>query len=368
MKLERYILDLVYGRKQGLLASILKSILTFFSYLFGFGVKLRNRAFDNGLLSKYRPHVPVVISIGNIVAGGSGKTPLTLLLANEFYDEFKIAILSRGYKSSAEKNTSPTVLSDGKGPVYTAHYCGDEPYLISDNLPRAIVIVGKNRQLASTIAAKLHTNVIILDDGMQHRQLARDFEVVVMDAKDPFGQGYFLPRGLLRDEISSLARADIVMLNQAESNEQFIQVSAQVSKYTKAPIVGCHIIVGGVFDLSGNDMPILMNKKVGIFCAIAKPENFKKTVLDAGAVVLDELFLPDHNEFRTDEIKQFSDNCKKNGIEWLLCTEKDKVKLQQNLQLSLPIVWLKISLHVTEGVQEWKSFIQKAKKDIIRQI
>jgi tetraacyldisaccharide 4'-kinase len=368
MRGERYILDLIHGRKRGILATIILGVLTVLSYIFHLSIKLRNMAFDCGLFSKYRPTVPLVISIGNIVAGGSGKTPATLLIAEEFYHDFKIAILSRGYRSVAEKNATPTVVSQGKGPSYKANYCGDEPYLISDNLQKAIVIVGRNRKLASNMAAKMAVDVILLDDGMQHRQLARDLEVVVMDANDPFGQGYFLPRGLLRDDLTSLARADLIMLNHIQNSEQFLSIKEEISKYTKSKIIGCQTIPGPVFDLKGNEMPPLLSKKIGLFCAIAKPENFYDTVLSQGAVCLHELFLPDHKEFLIEELKKFSLECEKKGIEWLLCTEKDKVKLEQDLQLSLPIVWLKVRLHVTEGTSDWKSFVLKAKKDILRQI
>lgn len=368
MSLENYILDLIKGKRSGIFASFIKFILLILSFFFQLVVKIRNFCFDSGLFCRYHPPVPLVISIGNIVAGGTGKTPATIFIAEEFYQEFKIAILSRGYRSPAEKQALPIILSQGQGPLYAAPYCGDEPYLIADNLKKAIVLVGKNRHHASNIATKLGAQAILLDDGMQHRQLARDLEVVVMDAEDPFGKGYFLPRGLLRDEINSLSRANLIILNHVENHDQFLAVKLEVSKYTKAPIIGCQLQVTNVHNLKTNETVTLSGKKVGLFCAIAKPEKFKQTVLAQGAHVLAEFFIADHMQFDPVKLKSFCFDCIQRGVEILVCTEKDKVKLSEYLDIPLPVAWLKIKLQLVEGDSEWKTFIQKAKQDILRQI
>lgn len=368
MRLENYILDLINGKRRGILASIIKFILLILSFFFQLAAKIRNFGFDSGLLCKYRPPVPLVISIGNIVAGGTGKTPATIFIAEEFYQEFKIAILSRGYRSPAEKQPLPIILSQGQGPLYAAPYCGDEPYLIAENLKKAIVLVGKNRHHASNIATKLGAQIILLDDGMQHRQMARDLEVVVMDVEDPFGKGYFLPRGLLRDEINSLSRANLIILNHVTTQDQFTAVKMEVSKYTKAAFIGCQLQVTHIYDLKNKEIESIDGKKVGLFCAIAKPEKFKQTVLAQGADVLAEFFIPDHLEFNPVKLKNFCFDCIQRGIEILVCTEKDKVKLSEYLDIPLPVAWLKIKLKLVEGDSEWKTFIQKAKQDILRQI
>src|ERR1700732_3058219 len=123
---ETYFLELIKEKRKGVFARVLKFFLRVISWIFQFLVASRNWAFDNGWLRRYYPPVPLVISIGNIVSGGTGKTPATLMIAQEFYSDFLITILSRGYRSPAESLSAPIVLSKGEGPMHPAAYCGDE--------------------------------------------------------------------------------------------------------------------------------------------------------------------------------------------------------------------------------------------------
>lgn len=220
-KCERYITEIIRGKRQGTISSVLKGILRLFSWPYKIVVACRNWAYDKEWFRQYQAPVPIMISVGNIVAGGTGKTPVTLMLAKAFYEEYSIGILSRGYRAPVEKLSSPIALSVGKGPFHSAAYCGDEPYLLSQNLPEACVYVGKNRHKSANMAAMAGNEIVILDDGMQHRSIGRDFEVVVVDIDDPFGQGYYLPRGLLRENPRSLSRADFVIINNIDDPEQF---------------------------------------------------------------------------------------------------------------------------------------------------
>lgn len=368
MNLELYLVEIIKGKRKGPLASFIKFLLRLLSWLYRIVVGMRNWAFDKGLFKRYHPPVPLVISIGNIVAGGSGKTPVTLLVALEFVKEFQVAVLSRGYRSQVEKDPSPTILSQGKGPLFSAAYCGDEPYLIAEKIPEAIVIVGRNRHKGSNLAARAGANMILLDDGMQHRHLARDLDVVVMDVENPFGHGHFLPRGFLRENVKSISRANMVILNHVENLDQFEQVKALVSKYTTAPIVGTKMQVealvgfGGPLDLS------LFGKKIGVFCGIAQPDKFKETLESLGAEIVDSYVVSDHKPFDQEKLRSFALELEKEGAEFLVCTEKDKVKLPSNFKCALPIVWLQMKLVIVAGQSEWNLFIKKAKADIIRRM
>lgn len=312
--------------------------------------------------------VPVVISVGNIVAGGTGKTPVTLLLAKEFYDLVPIAILSRGYRSKAESLSTPIVLSRGQGPMHPASYCGDESYMLSQNLPKTFVFVGKDRHKASNMAAKAGVKLILLDDGMQHRRLARDFEVVVMDACDPFGQGYFLPRGLLREGLKSLARADLIILNHVYEHERFIRIRQQIASYSTAPVAATKIEVAQILDLNNQSIHPIKDTKVGIFCGIAHPDYFKETIQQQGAHVIDSYFIADHMDYDFSELADFAKNCKEKGAELIICTEKDRVKLVESLQLALPIAWVQMRLVFVEGETLWRAFIERAKANLDRSL
>ena len=368
MNLELYLIEVIKGKRKGFLASFLRIILRMLSWVYQFVVLCRNWAFDHGVLRRYMPPVPMVISIGNIVAGGTGKTPLTLLIAQEFYPDFKIAVLSRGYRSQAEKLDNPIILSQGNGPIHPASYCGDEPYLIAEKLPKAFVIVGKDRHKSSDFAAKAGAQLILLDDGMQHRHLARDVDVVVMDMADPFGQGHFLPRGMLRESLSSLSRASLIVLNHVNSQELFEETKKIIATHTTAPVVGTKMEVDSVCNFVGNLATALKNKKVGIFCGIAQPDNFKQTVMEEEAVVVASHIVPDHMPFDWKLFQKFVGESEAAGAEMLVCTEKDKVKLPPAMKCSLPIVWLKMKLTIVAGETEWKTFIRKTKADIIRQM
>lgn len=365
-KLEAYFIALIKGKKSGFLASLAKSLLKLMSWIYQLVISSRNWAFDHGCFKQYHAPVPVVISVGNIVAGGTGKTPVTLMLAQEFYQDFHLAILSRGYRSKAEHLALPVVLSNGKGPMYPASYCGDEPYLLSQNLPKAHVIVGKNRHHSSKMAAKAGAQLIVLDDGMQHRCLARDYEVVVMDALDPFGQGHFLPRGFLRESKTSLARADLIILNHVNDKKRFDTIKEEVSQFTQAPLVGTRMEVSNLLDLQSQVIPYFEGMKVGIFCAIAHPEYFRQTVEKMGLEIVKMKFLSDHRAFSYQEVMQFCTDCFQLGAQWILCTEKDFVKLDKSSLNDLPIAWLKMHLVIVEGHTSWKKFTEKTKKNLLR--
>lgn len=363
-KLELYLKDIIRGRKKGFLPLLIKAILLPLSWLYGLGVYFRNCLYEKGWMRRYVPPVPLVISVGNIVAGGTGKTPVTLFLAKAFYDRFTIAILSRGYRSKIEKLEAPVILCEGKGPVLPASYCGDEPYLFAQRMPGSIVIVGGDRKMASVLAAKAGAQVILLDDAMQHRRLVRDFDVVVIDVGDPFGQGYFLPRGFLREGKYSLIRADIIILNHIQDIEQFENVKSLLRPYCHAPVIGVKGYLAALRDLKGREIVLTENKDVGMFCAIAHPEYFRRTLEQEGFTVSSEHCLADHDIFQKQDLEKFAQACLKKGIKWLICTEKDRVKLEDNLNLPLPVLWVQLELRIVAGEEEWLEFLKRAEAKI----
>ena len=328
MPLENYILDIMEGRRKG------RSLLRALSYLYRGGVALRNQAFDRDLIGSKSVDIPVV-SIGNIVAGGTGKTPLVRLLAEELLKTLNVAIVSRGYRSQVEK-TGETLKIDGQTSV---SQCGDEPFWLAQKLSKAQVWVGKNRFKSAVLAYQSGADVIILDDGMQHRSLRRDFEVIVVDVEDPFGKGFFLPRGLLRDSPHCLVHADLIVVMDGSS-----ETEAQLRKYTYAPIV---------FAKTHSEMS-LQGKKVGVFCAIGRPQRFLKSVKSCGGEVVATYFKPDHDPFTVDELNAFAD---RSGADLLVCTEKDQVKLPTNFNCSLPVVALPSRLEIHQGREEWDKIL-----------
>ncbi len=365
-KLQYYFTQVIRGKKRGIFPSLLKGVAWIASGPYRFAVAIRNWAFDHEWLRQYDSPVEVVISVGNIVAGGSGKTPVTQLIAGRFYDDKKIAILSRGYRSPAEKLNAPVILSSGKGPLHSAAYAGDEPCLLAENLPKAWVVVGRERVQSANLVAKQGVDLILLDDGMQHRQIARDFEVVVLDAKDPFGHGYFLPRGLLRESPKGLKRADLIILNHVKSTEEFEQVKVLIEPYSKAPVVGIHYDGWKICDLHGDEVEQLTDIKVALFCGIAQPDRFVSTIKEMGAKVIAQNFFPDHFYYSSDELFELAKRWKEMGAEAMVCTEKDKIKLPELSEFPLPVYWIKIQPRVVEGEQYLDQFIENIEKKFVK--
>lgn len=361
---ELYFVDVIKGKRKGFLSLLVRSVLRFLSWIYRAAVFFRNLAFDYGWIRLYSPPVPVVVSVGNIVAGGTGKTPVTLLLGKHF-ESYSIAVITRGYRSPAEELSSPLVLSVGNGPLYPSSFCGDEPYLLAENLPFAKVYVGRNRLKASSMAAKAEAKLILLDDGMQYRYLARDLEVVVVDGSDPFGKGYFLPRGFLREDAKSLSRSDIIIVNHIKTRAEYLTCKHLLGRYTQAPIVAMRPILSRIVDLKGKELSIPFGTRVGLFCGIANPDHFKKLLQKEGLNVVAECVTADHVAQESETLKQFGTKCIKERAEVLLCTEKDKVRLNDAISCPLPIGWVKMDLQIVEGEEHWTAFLDRIKTQLI---
>jgi tetraacyldisaccharide 4'-kinase len=326
MPLETFILDIMEGRRRG------KPVLRALSYLYKSGVRLRNEAYDRGIFEAHNAGIPV-ISVGNIVAGGTGKTPLVRLLAEELSKKFSVAILSRGYLSQAEK-TGQILLVTPETPV---SYCGDEPYWLAKKLPNVQVWVGSNRVESARLAKENGAEVLLMDDGMQHRQLKRDFEIIVVNGNDPFGKGFFLPRGRLRDFPESLSKADCIIVMDPSP-----EIETRLRHFTKAPLIFAQTKPG--ISLEG--------KKVALFCAIGHPERFLKSVRNAGGEVIASFLKPDHEPFQTEELQKFA---AQSSADILVCTEKDQVKLPADC--SLPIIAFPSQLEINS--KDWDQLLNQ---------
>lgn len=334
MNIETHVLDIIEGKKS---APVTKALLKLMSQCYRGAVSLRNFAYDF-VIPSTRLSVPV-ISVGNIVAGGTGKTPFIHYLAKAL-GETEIAILSRGYRRKGNK----TVVVESDTSV---EFCGDEPLLLSQKLPQAKVIVGADRAHTGQIAQRLGAKLILLDDGMQHRQLHRDIEIGVMDARDLFGRGHFLPRGLLRDSPKRLAKANLIILNGVKDQPHFEALTTRIRHYTSAPITAMDLTVENSIELA--------SKKVGVFCAIGAPERFVDTLKTLGCDIVLKEFKSDHLPFTQEEIDRFAILAHDQGAECIVCTEKDAVKLPARAGL----IVAKIALKPTFGKEHLENLINE---------
>lgn len=346
MTLESFVVDYIEGRKKNILV---KGILYALSLFFLLGCKIRHVFYDYGICKSYRVSCPV-ISVGNLVAGGTGKTPFVEMLVKElFLVEPSIAIIARGYRSKKEKGRAVHQVSKGEGPILSIEIAGDESYWLAKKT-KASIWVGKDRVASARLAAAQGSRLIILEDGLQHRRLKRDVEIVLLHAADLLGKGYFLPRGYLRDLPKRLEKADYIIVTHVEEGESQEKILEQIRIFSKAPVIG----FSAYYSLQEN----IAGKKIGAFCGIAKPEFFYKALQGLGAELVEVISSADHVLPPLEELEDFANRCKQKGACCLVCTEKDEVKLGANQIVGLPIFVLKMGFECVWNKNLWQELCQ----------
>ncbi len=273
-----------------------------------------------------------VISVGNILCGGTGKTPAVEYIAERLLGEGRrIAVLSRGYMRSG---TSPfTVVSDGEKLLPGAAGGGDEPVMLAENLPGVPVISGKNRYRTGALAlSEYGVSGVILDDGFQHYSLARDMDIVVIDSTRPFGNGYLLPRGALREKPGSLRRADLLILTHVNFCDDIGRVREMLFRAAgEKPVVETvHMAAGFRGINSGAELPPggLDGKKAVALSGIGSPWLFEKTLSARGITVLASCRFPDHHPYTRKDVEAVSEKARRLGADCVITTLKDAVRLK----------------------------------------
>jgi tetraacyldisaccharide 4'-kinase len=331
--------DLVSGRARGVWPSIERSGLRLLSIPYGWGTRLQNRLFDWGWKQRLKAQVPVV-SVGNLTLGGTGKTPCVEYVAS-FYRErdWRVAILSRGYGGEGGRN--------------------DEALLLEENLPDVPHLQGPDRAtLAATAVEELESEVLVLDDGFQHRRLARDLDLVLIDATYPWGHGHLFPRGLLREPVSSLRRADLLVLtrcDQVNENERGRIREAAARHAPKCPVAET---THRPRDLVGSErrtatLDRLKDRTVAAFCGIGNPPAFRRTLDDLGAKVADFRGYPDHHPYSRNDVEDLRDWASRQATDCMvLTTQKDLVKLPIPTLGGRELWAVRIGLHFESGREE----------------
>lgn len=337
-KLFLFTKEVIDEKKKGFFLIFFKLFLRAISFFWFFYISIKNFLYDKKFF-KPKKYSPFVISIGNIVAGGVGKTPFTIFLAKKLQDNHKIGIISRGYKSKNENKTLVVKKDDN----YSFSEIGDEPLMMKNQLKDVVFIIGKDRKKALEEAEKLNLDIVLLDDGFQNRKIVKDLDVVVINAKDPFGKNYFLPRGYLRENKNSLKRADYIIVNNAFEKKDF-EIEKELKKHSKAKIFFSKYIPSKFFTLSNIEKKIKETSKVAIFCSIANPSLFHKTIKDMGHVIVHELYLMDHEKIQKEKLFDFIKRSKEEGAEYIITTHKDAVKLDHNFKHDVEIIYVEIIL------------------------
>ncbi len=358
MRLESFIIDIIEARKKSFWTKFLRLFLYPFSLFFKTAVCIKNYLYHKKIFTTHESRVPV-ISIGNIAAGGTGKTSFISFISSLLPQDKKIAVLSRGYRSKIAHTKAVMEISNGIGPLFPVDFCGDEPYLLAQLIPHARIIVGRDRVKAAKMACDLNADIILLDDGMQFRRLKRDLEVVLLHADDLFGKNAFLPYGYLRDDPKRLQMANLIVIHQIKCQKKLSDLTTKIRKYSEAPIIATKVHVEEIFDVKTKQPIAITGKKVGIFCSIGNPSSFVSTLSTMKCEIVDHLFFPDHSQFNKKQVFAFAKNCKEKGAETLLCTEKDGVKITDYFHCDLPVSIVKTSLKLVSGEDVFAKFMEK---------
>ena len=299
-----------------------------------------------------------IISVGNLTTGGTGKTPTVQWLARRFENAgITTAIVARGY--GGEYSARGAIVSDGKTVLLNAAQAGDEAVLHARALPSTPVVIGRDRVAATKIALKKFSpQVVLLDDGFQFWSLARDFDLVLLDARKPFGNGKLLPIGRLREPKNELKRAAGVLLTRADkaSALELENAETEIRRFTDAPIFrSSHAPVFLREEKTGARIEFseLNQKRVAAFSALANNADFFESIQARGADVVSTLARGDHHAWREDEIRNFAREAKSKGAQVLITSEKDAVKLNASWS-EMPIWSLVIELKVENESEFWE--------------
>ena len=342
---ERAFKALVRGQRRGVGPFLLRLILRVASLPYSLIVRLRNAAFDLGLRKAFHASVPV-ISIGNITVGGTGKTPIVEMIARWCREKnIRVTILSRGYGASDGPN--------------------DEALVLEENLPDVPHLQGPRRvELAKIAVEELESELLLLDDGMQHRQLARDIDIVLIDATDPFGAGWLLPGGLLREPLSSLRRADLFVLTRIDSvsAEEKAAIEARLKRLAPAtPLVAVRFAPTALTREGHSAVPIheLSGKRVVSFCGIGNPHSFEKMLDSLGTHVADRRTFPDHYAYGRNDVVDLAAWIQTIAPDVVITTQKDAVKLRLSEIGNVPLWALRIEPIVEQGRDKLEGLLRE---------
>jgi len=323
-----------------------KALLWPLTLPYGTAVRLRARAYRGGLLRQRRLD-GMVISVGNLTVGGTGKTPMVLWIAEHLIAEGnKTGILTRGY-GGRQTSAGPT---------------SDEVRLLQSRLAdRAAFGVGADRFARGGELVRRGIEWFILDDAFQHLELARDVDIVLLDASNPFGGGHLLPAGRLREPTSALARADIIVITRTDHAPA---VEAIIRRESQAPVFYARMHIESVHVLEGKypgvEDPNAQARRFFVFCGIGNPAAFLADLRAAAFDLVGHSVFGDHHRYTRRDASFLEAAARAAGAGALLCTEKDVFNLPDGQPGSMPVCYCRSSLRVEHEDEFWRAIMEKA--------
>lgn len=342
-----YYLKAVEKEHPGVCSGVIQKILYSFSKIYGFVIKTRIFFYRKGILKCVRLPVPV-ISIGNITVGGTGKTPAVEYIARYLQAKGKrVAILSRGYAAVIRQEDR---FSDKS-------VCNDEYLLFKENIPDIPNILNKDRMKGGLEAInRFQAECLLLDDGFQHIRLARDLNIMIVDALEPFGHEQVIPRGLLREPLEGIKRADMIMLSHADQcgHGKITDIKNRLREIASGiPVtetIHKPVCLESVMGSEKLDIDCLRGKRVFAFCGVGNPASFRKSLENLGAELAGFRIFPDHHVYTLSELQELNASAKSIKPDAIVITQKDRVKIRNRLfAWEFPLWTLKIEFCIVSG-------------------
>lgn len=366
----RFTADVIYDRRHGRAAELMSSFLYGLSFIFSGLVQLRWYLYEHRLL-RNKPLGCLVVIVGNLTVGGTGKTPVVEKFARTLQERGrKVAILSRGYKSKKEplpqklwrklthgEEAPPKIVSDGERVLLDSDVAGDEPFMLAQNLPGVVVLCDKNRVKAGSFAIRrFGCDTLILDDGFQYLPLKGRLNLLLVDKTNPFGNQHLLPRGILREPIKHLSRASYIFLTKSNGERDDALMELIREHNSKAEIIECAHKPQFLQAVESDErLPLsaLSGTRVAAFSGIASPESFENMLREFGAEIRYNKRFLDHHRFTRYEIKHLYQKAGEGELNMIVTTEKDAVRLFEDIKAPIPIYYLRLEIDILSGEEDF---------------
>jgi tetraacyldisaccharide 4'-kinase len=377
-QLEQFAVEVIYEKRRGKRAALIRSLLFLLSKVFTVLVQIRLYLYEKRI---FRDHTLgcLVISVGNLTVGGTGKTPVVEKIARALQERGRhVAILSRGYKSEPtpfidrlwqtltfQKEASlPRIVSNGEELLLDSATAGDEPYMLASNLKNVVVLVDKDRVKSGRYAiAKMGIDTLLLDDGFQYLALKSKLKLVLIDRSNPFGNNHLLPRGSLREPRRNLRRADYIFITKSDRtpNEELVREIRRHNE--KAEIIECShrpLYFQNVYD-SDDRQPLsfIKGKKIASICGIAMPDSFEQGLVQLGGELVYPKQYADHHRFSQQEILNMINRSHRRYAQLIVTTEKDAVRFPKLDRVDVPIYFLRVEIEIIRGAKDFHDCVSR---------
>ncbi len=376
--LEQFAVEVIYEKRRGKRASLLRGFLYLLSRVFEVIVQCRHFLYRHRIL-RDRQLGCLVISVGNLTVGGTGKTPVVEKIARALQERGRrVAILSRGYKSEPrpllerfwqrvtfqKEADEPRVVSDGQDLLLDSNTAGDEPYMLASNLKDVVVLVDKDRVKSGRYAIeKLHIDTLLLDDGFQYLALKSKLNLVLIDRSNPFGNNHLLPRGTLREPRRNLGRADYIFITKSDASGND-ELKKQIRQHnTRAEIIECGhkpLYFQNVFQHDDRQpLGFIKDKKIGSICGIALPDGFEQSLVKLGAKIVYPKQYADHHRFSQQEILNMINISRRRFAQIIITTEKDAVRFPKLDRVDVPVYFLRVEIEILAGAKDFDDCVSR---------